>query len=306
MTTTKLKICYIDMCNGVANQAIRCFRRLVDGMMVRAAAKNPGLELDYVHVQPRNLNEIPDRSADLFLSSGGPGSPYDGWDDPWCTNYRAFLDWIVERNIAEGERAPQVLAVCHSFELATIHFGVAQLTMRPGGRKFGVMPCYVTESGMQSSIFKPFADRLFVFENRSWEAVHPDEKRMQQLGTVVLARESRNNRKDKGDGLLGLSFAPGILGTQFHPEADRQGLRAWVYSEEQAAEFKKIYGDALYQRMLKTLDDPSRVARTFAIFVPTWLHERFDLWAKLKGLNPIGPPEQDLAEFFGDKKAANG
>ncbi|HEY3447263.1 MAG TPA: hypothetical protein VGK67_12900 [Myxococcales bacterium] len=306
MTTTKLKICYIDMCNGVPNQAIRCFRRLVDGLMAEAQAKNPGLTLDYVHVQPRNLNEIPDRTADLFLSSGGPGSPFDGYDDPWCTNYRNFLDWVVERNKVDGAKAPQVLAVCHSFELATIHFKVAQMSARPAGNKFGVMPSYTTAEGLKNSLFKPFGERMFVWENRRWEALHPDEKRIKELGARILARESRPGKTDKGEAVLGFEYAPGVVATQFHPEADRAGLMAWVYNEERAAEFKKAYSEALYQRMIKTLDDPSRVARTFAIFVPTWLHEKFDVWAAHHGLNPVGPPVQDLNEFFGDKKAANG
>ncbi|MBI5548702.1 MAG: hypothetical protein HY901_32880 [Deltaproteobacteria bacterium] len=305
MTTTKLKICYVDMCNGLTNQAGRCFRRLIDGLKAKAVAKNPGLEFDFVHVQPRNLGELPDRTADLFLSSGGPGSPYDGYEDPWCTGYRSFLDWAVERNQKDPQRAPQILAVCHSFELATIHFEVAQVAMRPSGRKFGVMPAYVTPEAIDHVLFKPFGERLFVWEHRFWEAVHLDEKRLKELNGKVLARESRPGRIDKGQSLLAFDFAPGIMGTQFHPEADRQGLMAWVYSPEHAGEFKKAYGEPLYQRMLKTLEDPSRVARTFAIFVPSWLHDRFDAWAQQRGLNPVGPPEQDLNEFFGDK-AANG
>ena len=301
MTTPKLKICYIDMNNGVANQAVRCFRRLVDSMMAKAEAKNPGLTLDYIQVQPRNLNETPDRTADLFISSGGPGSPHDGYEDPWCTRYRSFLDWIVERNRADGPKAPQVLAICHSFELATLHFQLAEVAKRPTGNKFGVMPSYTTEDGARSELFAPFGERMFVWENRSWEAIRPNERRLAELGSRILARESRIGRIDKGEAILAFDFAPGIVGTQFHPEADRQGLLAWVYSAEHAAEFKQVYGEALYHRMIKTLDDPSRVARTYALFVPTWLHGKFDAWAARRGLNPVGPPVQDLKDFYSVK-----
>jgi GMP synthase-like glutamine amidotransferase len=301
-----LKICYVDMCNGVANQAGRCFRRLVDGLKARAVAANPGLEFSFTHVQPRNLGELPKRDADLVLSSGGPGSPFDGYEDPWCTGYRDFLDFVVEKNTKDAAHAPKVLAVCHSFELATIHFKVAQMVLRPAGRKFGVMPAYPTPDGLKSLLFAPFGDRLFVWEHRHWEAIDLDQKRLDELGGKLLARESRPERTDKGTALLAFDFAPGIVGTQFHPEADRQGLMVWVYSEEQATEFKKVYGEALYQRMIKTLDDPTRVARTFALFVPGWLTDRFNGWAKVQGLATLPPPNQDLTEFFAPQAAATG
>lgn len=305
MTNTALRICYVDMNNGMANQATRCFKRHIDGLQSRVLAKNPGLRFELVHVQPRNLGEKPPRDCDLVLSSGGPGSPYDGFDEPWCTAYRHYLDYVVEQNRLAPARAPQVLAVCHSFELATIHFGVAQVSLRPRGRKFGVMPAYVTPEGTECVAFKPFSDRLFVWEHRFWEAVNLDARRLDALGGKVLARESRPGRDDKGQALLAFQYAPGILATQFHPEADRQGLSVWVHNPEHASAFKKAYGEELYQRMLKTLDDPSRVARTFALFVPTWLTDRFNAWARSRGLAEIDAPEQDLSEFFA-AKAANG
>jgi GMP synthase-like glutamine amidotransferase len=286
------------MCNGVPNQAVRCFRRLVDSLKARAAAVNPGFELVYTHVQPRNLGELPSRDADLVLSSGGPGSPHDGYDDPWCVGYRAYLDHVVEQNIKDAAHAPKLLGVCHSFELATLHFKVAQMVQRADGRRFGVWPCYPTTDGLKSQLFAPFGDRLFVWENRQWEAVGLDEKKLAALGGRLLARESRHGRTDKGNALLGFDYAPGVVAVQFHPEADREGLRVWVYSTEQATEFKKSFGEPLYQRMIKTLDDPSRVARTFALFVPGWLTDRFNGWARTHELATLPPPEQDLTEFF--------
>ena len=90
-----VRVCLVDMNNGVANQATRCFRRIVDAFGKRVRETNPTLELVFKHVQPRNLGELPSHDDDLVLSSGGPGSPFDGYDDPWCTGYRAFLDWVV-------------------------------------------------------------------------------------------------------------------------------------------------------------------------------------------------------------------
>ena len=149
-----------------------------------------------------------------------------------------------------------------------------------------------------------FADRLFAFENRFWEAVEPDEARMRELGTRILARESRPGKSDKGTGLMGLDFAPGICGTQYHPEADRQGVMTWVNNPETAEEFKKVYGEPLYKRMVKTVDDPQRVARTFALQIPGWLTERFNIIAAVRGLKPLTPPIQRMDEFAPKAPAA--
>src|SRR6185436_61204 len=112
-----LRICLVDMNNGVANQATRCFRRICDGFTKRVKAANPGIEVTFRHVQPRNLGELPDREADLVLSSGGPGAPTDGFDDAWCTGYRKFIDDVVDANQKSFDTATKLLLVCHSFEI---------------------------------------------------------------------------------------------------------------------------------------------------------------------------------------------
>src|SRR4051812_29341941 len=125
-----LKLSLVDMNNGVANEATRCFRRIFDAFSTRVRAVNPSLDVTLQHVQPRNLGELPDRSSDLILSSGGPGAPWEGYEDPWCTGYREFLDFIREQNIKTPDRAPSLMVVCHSFELAVAHFKVAELKPR--------------------------------------------------------------------------------------------------------------------------------------------------------------------------------
>jgi GMP synthase-like glutamine amidotransferase len=287
------------MNNGVANEATRCFRRLFDAFQHKVRAANPGLEINLRHVQPRNLGELPDRNTDLVLSSGGPGSPYDGYDDPWCVGFRKFIDHVVERNLAAPDTAPGMLVVCHSFEIAVTHFAVATMVPR-SSRKFGVMPCYVTEEGRRSVLFASFGDRLFTWEHRNWEPVDLDEHKLRKLGGALLAKESREGRFDKGRALLGFDFARGISGTQFHPEADRPGVLAWINRPEHAADVKGAYGVDLYERMIKTLSDPTRLARTYALLIPGWLAHRFNQLAEVRGLRPIAGPEEDAKEFETD------
>lgn len=284
------------MNNGVPNEAVRCFKRLIEAFASKARAANPGLQTPLVHIQPRNLGEVAPRDVDLVLSTGGPGSPHDGFDDPWALAYRSFLDYVVEQTQKSPLTAPSIFAVCHSFEICTLHFQVARMRERPS-TKFGLMPAYMTAEGQKSEVLERFGDRLFAFEHRGWEAVDLDEKKLKSLGGALLARESRPGRSDKGEGLLGFQFAPGIVGTQFHPEADKPGVIAWITRPEKAEAFKKAYGEELYERMMKSLKDPTRLARTFAILIPGWLTRRFNRLAEVRGLKPIPMPEESMEAF---------
>jgi GMP synthase-like glutamine amidotransferase len=287
-----LRIGLIDMNNGVANQAIRSFRSIIAAFGERVRARNPGLSVTTVHVQPRNLGEEPPTDCDLYLSSGGPDAPVDGFKESWAPGMRKFFDRIVEGQLQRGSAAPAAFAVCYSFEIAVMHFGVA--AMVPRERKFGIMPVYPTEEGLASPMFAPFGDRLFVWEHRSWQAVDLDEKRLNELGGTLLARESRDGHS-KGRGLMAFRFAQGVEGTIFHPEADRPGVLNWLERPEQAKAVIETYGEIIYRRMCKTIDDPARLARTYALLLPGWLARNFNAMAPEHDWAPVDMPTYDAA-----------
>jgi len=297
MAAPSLRLCLVDMNNGVPNEATRCFKRIFDAFQQKVLEVNPGLSISLEHVQPRNLGQLPSHNVDLILSSGGPGAPTDGYEEPWCTGYRKFLDGVLEANQSGSLDAPGLFVVCHSFEIAVTHFGFARLVPR-NKLKFGVFPAYVTDAGARSILFEPFDDRrLFTWEHRRYETIDLDEKRLASLGGELLATESRPGGADKGQGLMAFNFGPGIMGTQFHPEADRPGVIAWINRTEHAEALKDAYGHDLYERMMLTLKDPTRLARTYALAIPSWLEHRFNRLAAARGLKPIGPPEQDMRMF---------
>jgi len=291
-----LRLSLVDMNNGVPNEAVRCFRRLLDAFAARVRAANPRLSVLQEHVQPRNLGELPSRHADLILSSGGPGSPHDGWEEPWCTGYRVFLDSVLDRTAQHPDTAPAAFVVCHSFEIAIQHFRFAEMARRQE-LKFAIFPAYVTEEGARCDYLQPFGERLFVWEHRRYQAVGLDAPRLHEQQGAVLARESRPGHANKGEAILALRFGPGLEGTQFHPEADRPGVLAWIHRPEHTTALRDAYGHSLLERMMKTLDDPARLARTYALLIPGWLTSRFNHLAAVRGLRPIPPPVQSMREF---------
>jgi hypothetical protein len=176
-----------------------------------------------------------------------------------------------------------------------VHFRVAAIDRRPT-RKFGLMPVYPTPAGQRAPLFAAFGPRLFAWEHREWHAIDIDRTRLAEIGGELWATESRVDSdtlalvpgaEDKGPGLLAFRFAANVEGTQFHPEADRDGALAWLRRPEQTRAAIDAYGEVTYARMLRSLDDPTRLERTFRKLIPGWLNRAFDRWAERRGLVPV-------------------
>ena len=293
-----IRVCIVDMNNGHVNQAMRCLRGIVAQFFERVRRWNPSVPCELGEVSPRNTTDpVPD-DYDLYLSSGGPGSPYDGDGMPWVTDYSGFLDHVADSSIRGGEDQSALVAICYSFEMVVRHFRLAAVVPRTE-RKFGVMPIYTTPEGQAHPLLRPFGDRLFAFEHRNWEAVDLDERLLETMGGSLLARESRDGLS-KGRAILGRDVTAGIEAVQFHPEADRPGVMNWVSRPEQAAAFKAAYGEVTYQAMLRTLDDPRRLARTYALVIPGWMARRFNMLAQFRGYTELPPPSENLAATFAE------
>lgn len=256
------------MNNGLENQAMRAFKEIVSDFFDRAKEANPEIDIGLQIVSPRDKGEFPDR-ADLYLSTGGPGSPYDGVE--WEGRYFDLLDEI------SGDDSKFMLAVCHSFQLAARWSGAGVVQLRPEGKKFGIMPVYMTEIGVASQLLGDFGDRLFAFEHRDWEVVGVDADRWK-----ILARESRDGLS-KGEATLAIDFGGGIEGVQFHPEADPVGIRAWICREDKKQELINVYGEELWESMIKTVDREDRVIRTRKKIIPGWLNRKFNILAENNG-----------------------
>jgi GMP synthase-like glutamine amidotransferase len=299
-----LRLCIVDMNNGHVNQAMRCYRGLAATFFERVREHNPDLDCELVEVSPRDTNNTIPRDCDLYVSSGGPGSPYDGDGEPWTFDYARFIDQVVESVIQGGADQRALFAICYSFEVVVRHYKLAEVVPRIE-RKFGIMPVYTTPEGQRHPLLSPFGDRLFAFEHRNWEAVDLDQKKLASMGGELLARESRDG-VSKGRGILGLDVAPGIEAVQFHPEADRPGVVNWISRPEQAAAFKATYGEVTYQAMLRTLDDPRRLARTYTLVIPGWMTRRFNALAPHRGYNPLSPVPDVVPERFATSAVALG
>ena len=73
-----IRIAILDLYEGQANQGMRCIR---DILMQWGEVNHITITTDEFDV--RLALEIPDTSYDIYISSGGPGSPLDTVNSEW-------------------------------------------------------------------------------------------------------------------------------------------------------------------------------------------------------------------------------
>jgi hypothetical protein len=62
-----------------------------------------------------------------------------------------------------------------------------------------------------------------------------------------------------------------VVGTQFHPEADAEGMLRLLLTDEKRQQVIDNHGEAKYQDMVRLLQDPGAIELTGASIVPGFL-----------------------------------
>ena len=109
-----VRIAILDLYDGVANQGMRCIREILNQF-----SDLNNLDITWDEFNVRQHLEIPDLSYDIFISSGGPGSPLDSRGTDWDNLYFNWLRQVEEwNNNEENVVKKHVFFICHSFQLA--------------------------------------------------------------------------------------------------------------------------------------------------------------------------------------------
>src|SRR5882762_3586904 len=119
----KIRVAILDLYEGQPNQGMRCLREIL-----QQYGEDHGLDLQHDEFEVRLGHKVPDLSYDVYISSGGPGSPLESKSSEW---ERHYFDWLASLEKYNGSRAgaaKHVLFICHSFQLACRYFEIAGIT----------------------------------------------------------------------------------------------------------------------------------------------------------------------------------
>jgi len=258
-----VRIAILDMYNNAPNEGMRCIRQLLH----RGEAEN-GVSFQVDTFNVRAENALPGLEYDIYISTGGPGSPLVS-TEAWEPRYFEFIDALLNYNQSHDDKK-HLLLICHSFQLVSRHLGIGEVSRRKS-TSFGVLPVHLTPAGRADPELRGLPEPFYVVDSRDYQLTHLRPHRLAELGAVVLCLEKDRPHVPLARAIMAIRFTPEVFGTQFHPEADGEGMLRYMRTDERRQQVIGTYGAAKYDEMVRLLADPEAIERTEAVIIPTFL-----------------------------------
>ena len=262
----RLRVAVIDLYGGEPNQGMRCIRGLIE----ENSGRWDGVTLDYEIFETRSNRAVPGLDYDVFISTGGPGSPFDGVGKPWEENYFQWLRALWRHNRESGESPRHAFFICHSFQMMCRFFRLGEVVRRRS-ESFGIFPVHKAQAGAQDVLFAGLDDPFYAADFRNWQVVLPDRKALRALNASILAIEKLRPHVELERAVMGIRLSREIVGVQFHPEADAEGMLRHFSEARRRAHIIAEHGEEKYGRIIRRLEDPDYLDRTYRTVVPAFL-----------------------------------
>jgi len=261
-----IRIAILDMYEGFANQGMRCIREILNQF-----GDSNQIDLSWDEFDVRLEKQVPDLSYDIYISSGGPGSPLESEGSEW---EKVFFGWLKKvenwNNNAANVQKKQVFFICHSFQLACRHYNIARVTKRKS-TAFGIFPTHLLTDGKNEVIFNGLKDPFYSVDSRDYQVTDPNHNKLQQMGASILAIEKERLHVPLERAIMAVRFNENMIGTQFHPEADAIGMSLYLQTDEKKKTVIENYGVEKWQSMIDHLNDPEKIMWTYAHILPNFL-----------------------------------
>ena len=265
-----LRVAILDLYEGEPNQGMRCIREILKEW---SEYHNVPLTVDEFEV--RLNQEVPDLSYDIYISSGGPGSPVDSigsaWEVSWLNWLKSVQDW---NHNDQNSNKKFVFFICHSFQLVCRHLGIGEVSKRKS-TAFGVFPVHVLPDGQVDPVLKGLNDPFYVVDSRDWQVIHPDLDKLNRMGMKILCIEKYRPHVPYVQAIMALRLDPYMIGTQFHPEADAVGMSMYLQREEKKQMVIETHGLEKWESMVEHLNDPDKIMWTYAHIIPNFISQAY-------------------------------
>ncbi len=262
-----INIAVLDLNEGMANEGMRCIREMLEKLRTEQ-----GLEIQWEEFEVRKKIQLPTLDHDIYISSGGPGSPLDSLGCEWENAYFNWLNNVHGWNSRPTNiRKKFVFLICHSFQLACRFFQVGEVIKRKS-TAFGVFPIHMLKHhGSTDPVFEGLKDPFYGVDSRDYQVVQPNKDRVHGMGGEILCIEKERPHVPLERAVMAIRFNPYMVGTQFHPEADAQGMSLYLMREDKKKVFIDIHGETKWKSMLEHLNDPDKISLTNSQILPNFI-----------------------------------
>jgi len=267
-TDKRLKVAILDLYEGHPNEGMRCLKNIL-----REFSEDNNIQLEWDEFEVRLRNEVPDMSYDIFISSGGPGNPLESRYSDWEKKYFGWLNEVERWNMNPGNLQKKfVFFICHSFQLSARYYNVGIVTRRRS-TAFGVFPVHLLEDGFDEPVFAGLRNPFYAMDSRDYQVIQPNYSVIEKMGAKILCIEKERPHVPYERAIMGIRFNEYMIGTQFHPEADVQGMTMYLNREDKKKTIIENYGETKWQSMLAHLNDPDKILWTYSHVLPNFLNQ---------------------------------
>jgi GMP synthase-like glutamine amidotransferase len=255
--STSIHIAVLDLYDGSANMGMECIKDILEDW-----SKKYSVKIITTYFDVRVNNEIPEDSFDIYISSGGPGSPIDSASQTWDIAYCNWLDRMYALN-------KPVLLICHSFQLACRHFNIGKVGLRKS-KQLGILPIHPTTP---HTIFEELPDPFFAMESRLYQITEPNDKKIASMGATIIALEKIRPQLPYERALMAVAFSDTMIGVQFHPEATQERLLAYFNTDAIKSVVFDDFSEEKWNQIMLALEDDAKIKHTCSKFIPNFLNQ---------------------------------
>jgi len=265
----KLKAAIIDLYNNEPNEGMRC----IQDLLKEADKRFENTNLDYKIYETRYKDEIPNIDYDIFISSGGPGDPFEGLGSSWENKYFNLLDNIWSINQSKSNRKKYLFFICHSFQMMVRYFELGKVVERES-RSFGIVPVFKTKEGEKDQILGGLGNPFLAADFRNYQAIQPNRERFEELGAELLCIEDHHAHDANLErAMMAIKISDEIFASQFHPEADPASMNYHFKQPNKQQEVIEEYGEEKLKIMLDRLETPENITLTRNTVIPNFLNK---------------------------------
>jgi homoserine O-succinyltransferase len=254
----RVNVAILDMNNNQANQGLRCIKEIIETFHE---------EVDFEIFDVRHKNELPDTTYDIYISSGGPGSPLE--DGVWRKPYLELMQNLWNQN-KESENKKAVFFICYSFQVICDYFKLGEIKRRKS-TSFGILKVHKTKSGQKDTLLEGLNDPFYAVDSRDWQLIQPRLKVFKEHGASILSLEKIRTHIELERAIMAVRFSDEFVGTQFHPEADPVSMEIHFALPENKKVIVTNFGEEKYNQMMHRMDDPNKLMMTYNIILPKFI-----------------------------------
>lgn len=256
----KKTLAVLDMNNDAPNQGLRCIVEIVQKYEE---------QIDYKVFNVRGKNELPDTSFDIYISSGGPGSPLD--DGSWRKPYLKLIQKLWDINKQDTDVKKHVFFICYSFQVICDYFELGTIKPRRS-TSFGILRVHKTPNGKNDLILKGLPEPFFAVDSRDFQLIQPRLDVFRQHGAKILSLEKIRTHVELERAIMAVRFSDEFVGTQFHPEAEPMSMIQHFSKEENKQKVISSFGEEKYNQMMDRVDDPDKLEITYKTILPKFIN----------------------------------